>query len=108
MSYTVHLGVKPPDLLRLMRLFPNNPLVRIDGDGWETWGEAANTDKNDEYTLHVLVGPFAEKNIAKVIGQYFLLDWADKLVPMTAEYQAGIRIVITQTEDWSEDVETML
>ena len=55
-SYVLHLGVIPQDLQRVIRSARAvMDSYEVTGDGWNAWGEAVNTDVNDDVTLHLTV-----------------------------------------------------
>lgn len=105
MTYAVHIGVKPRHLNNINRIFLD--LAKVDGDGWNTWGEAPGTDVNDADTLHVVIGPFGGQMLAEAISHYLIDfdDAAEVLVPI-ADYprlrgEAPARVVLTDWDDWS-------
>lgn len=53
-NYVLHLGVIPQDLQRVIRSARAvMDSYEVAGDGWNAWGEAVNTDVNDDVTLHL-------------------------------------------------------
>lgn len=91
--YYLHVGAKPKQLASVLKIvkFLGNRFY-IDGDGWETWGEALGTDRNDKKTLHISIAVastwearlvakllMGETTVSKYDGHYAVLsdhdDW---------------------------------
>lgn len=101
MPYHLHMGLQPPHLhqaLRIQRLVLGRHAAIIDGDGWETWGEAVGTDVNDNQTLHVIT---EVTNRAESDGVVAALRQAGVLTPMRRNVPAPVDAVLTDIEDWS-------
>lgn len=94
----LHFGVTPRMLLYVTKqlvTLGHRPV--IDGDGWNTWGEAVDTDINDDRTLHLVV-PLTEPGQA---GSLVSLV-RGMVEPMTARDYEDVRAVLTDDADWSE------
>lgn len=111
MSYDLHFGTRtrldPAAAEQLEIQFGPNAEIYQDRDGWETWGDAPGTDRNDADTLHTIVRIEtigAAIDAAVNIAGGALDDLAP--VPMSRQSQArsiGVVAVVTDTDDWSID-----
>jgi hypothetical protein len=100
-TYTLHIGVDPLNLLAVLRRTDSPSYWHIDGDGWNTWGEAVGTDVNDRRTLHLS----SKVPVTKADARHVLLELDDLLTVMTNQSpgNGGGIAVLTNVEDWSED-----
>jgi hypothetical protein len=104
---TLHIGVNPLNLLAVMRRTRGLGMDlhwTIDGDGWESWGEAVGTDINDDHTLHLTSSTLLTKKEAKKVVD----ELSDLLMPMVQNAPAGTLGVLTHFTDWSEGVSSIV
>lgn len=52
---TVHVGLDYSQVIPATVCLAGQPVMhlRVEGDGWQVWGEKVGTNGNDEYTFHV-------------------------------------------------------
>jgi len=103
---TLHIGVDPRHLLTVMRRtraqIPGLGWT-IDGDGWETWGEAVGTDLNDDRTLHLTSTVLLPDDQALQVVDAL----AGLLTAMVHTGPGSALGVLTHFTDWSEQVATI-
>lgn len=110
MPYAIHVGVKFNDVGKLYELFGGRN-VAMDFDGWNAWGEKPGEEFNDLDTYHVVIGPWGGHELAHTIAEYLIdLDNEDRsrgesvLAPMGGpERQVGVRVCVSDADQWSED-----
>lgn len=92
--YYLHVGLKPKQIKSVMKIIHVLSLPHyIDGDGWETWGEALGTDLNDKKTLHVTI---------RVETHWVARLVAKVLMGETTPSKDGHYAVLTDWDNWSE------
>lgn len=112
--FTVHAGVTPATAATVRAYLDGLGLdVFLDGDGWNSWGEAPGTDANDATTLHIQarVDDLGQA-IDLAVNGYGMHREQAILVPSTGategelgpEYlgQDGNLIVVSEEADWAE------
>ena len=100
---TMHIGVDVTTLAGTVRVIEDMGRDAIvDGDGWETWGEAIGTDVNDHRTVHVVIPdvqdhPYEIENVSRALRNL------GHLVPMRANVaHDDVVVILTDSEDWGE------
>lgn len=97
---TLHIGVNPLNLRAAIARV--SPRWTIDGDGWESWGEAVGTDINDDHTLHLTMPGLTRKQAKQIV-----LEVLDLLMPVgkgRGQVAPGAVAFLTNGDDWAEEV----
>lgn len=105
---TLHIGVDVTSLLTAVRQSRYADVRwHIDGDGWEVWGEAVGTEDNEAPVLHLSSRKGLTDDEARLTVA--MLNDVRALVPMRRNVEPGQVVygVLTDRQDWSEDVATI-
>lgn len=96
----LHVGVAARDVRTARSVVGGlGRTVTVDGDGWEAWGERPGTDVNDGGTVHVQVLVGRDPLLVRSSRIVSRLTRAGLLVPMRADYQAGVVAAVTAARD---------
>lgn len=98
--YSLHVGVKPKNLkVVIQKLRKKGFAYHIDGDGWESWGEAPGTDVNDKNTLHINI-VVEEYDDYRVQALRLVNHLRPQLVVAKTYVGPNYRAVLTDFSDW--------
>lgn len=92
----LHIGINAADLICAHNVVRQTFKVHMDGDGWETWGEAVGTAGNDLDTFHFVVHVKGRKQARRVVTA---LHGSVTLQPMAQRDQRAIIAVLTDAAD---------
>lgn len=119
--FDVHFGITDRDFVnRLQSGYEGAAHWGTDNDGWNVWGEAPGTDRNDADTIHVIVNCQTLGNAIDLAVRYALL-WERDLLPLVAsnadathgplgpEWKSldGTLLSVSEHGDWAEQYLTV-